>query len=86
MYSFLPIRKVPLAHPYRDIMMLTLEIDREAPSVYLARLLSHSSEVIKLGVCEQIADAIRAKAVDVPKGLAHFIECGIKASRRDRNA
>lgn len=71
-----------MAHPNNDIVIPSLEIDHEAPSVYLAHLLSHSGEVTKPGVYERIADAIRAEAAEVPKGFAHFIECGIKASRR----
>lgn len=55
-------------------MILTLEIDRQAPSVYLARLLSHGGEVTKPSVYERIADAIRQEAADVPEGFAHFIE------------
>lgn len=55
-------------------MLLTLEITRQAPSVYLARTLAANVEVTEPSTYTNIEEAIFEEARAIPDGFAHFLE------------
>lgn len=55
-------------------MILTLQIDKEAPGAYCASALMDGVEVTPSAMYSSIEEAIRKEAAAVPTGFAHFIE------------
>ncbi|WP_070398638.1 hypothetical protein [Hydrogenophaga sp. PML113] len=55
-------------------LILTLQIDKVQSGVYLAEVLCRGVQVADPTHYERIGDAIRAEALAVPDGYAHFME------------
>lgn len=55
-------------------MILTIDIDKEVPGVYVARVLQGRELVTESETYSKIEDAIRQEALNVPPNFAHFIE------------
>lgn len=57
-------------------MVLTLNIDKEAPGLYVACVLDSSGGRVteEVDAYSSIEDAIQAEAQAVPDGFAHFME------------
>ncbi|QOF76082.1 hypothetical protein [Variovorax sp. 38R] len=55
-------------------MILTLDIHKEVPGIYTARLLNTGALVTDPREYHSIEAAIAGEASDVPNGFAHFIE------------
>lgn len=55
-------------------MILTLDIQKEAPGIYVARVENAGELVTKAAVYNSIEAAISGEASAVPDGFAHFLE------------
>ncbi|MDR6453907.1 hypothetical protein [Variovorax paradoxus] len=55
-------------------MILTLDIHKEVPGIYTARLLNGGALVTEPREYNSIEAAIAGEASDVPDGFAHFME------------
>lgn len=55
-------------------MILTLDIHKEVPGIYTARLLNAGALVTEPREYNSIESAIAGEASDVPDGFAHFME------------
>lgn len=55
-------------------MILTIDIDKEAPGTYVARV--HQAGVLATDpvAYDSISSAIQREALNVPQGFAHFLE------------
>ena len=63
-------------------MILTLDIHKEVPGIYTARLLNAGAMVTDPREYNSIEAAIAGEASEVPDGFAHFIEvryCGFSS-------
>lgn len=55
-------------------MILTIDINKEAPSIYTARTMNGGMPVTDPETYDRVETAIREEALNVPPGFAHFIE------------